>query len=293
MMQLPHINTEGAIERLRQTGTFLLDLDGTVYLGGTLLPGSPRFFQVLRHFGKQFIFVTNNSSRHGRAYARKITGMGIEVDEDAVFTSGDATIHFLKGRGFAPQVRVFGTSELETQFAAAGFNIADPNPSAVVLGFDLMLTYDRLRELCDLVRRGIPFIATHPDFNCPTPAGPIPDCGAIIAAVTAATGVAPRVIGKPNATMVEALCARYDLNPHAIAMVGDRLYTDIAMGRAAGIPSILVLSGETTIGDLDGSPHVPDIVARDLGELADMLESRAIGRGLVDKPPGGAHNEIS
>lgn len=272
-MQLPQFNTQGAGERFGQIGTFLLDLDGTVYLGGTLLPGSPKFIRALNRLGKRFIFVTNNSSRHGRAYARKITDMGIHVSDDAVFTSGDATVHYLKKHGFAPRVRVFGTPELETQFAVAGFDIESPNPAAVVLGFDLVLTYERLRDLCAWVRRGIPFIATHPDLNCPTPEGPIPDCGAIIAAVTASTGVEPTVIGKPHAAMVEALCARYDLNPNSVAMVGDRLYTDVAMGRAAGILSILVLSGETAIGDLDGSPHVPDIIARELGDLADMLDS--------------------
>jgi HAD superfamily hydrolase (TIGR01450 family) len=150
--------------------------------------------------------------------------------------------------------------------------LTDKDPETVVLGFDLTLTYEKLRTACDLIRQGLPFIATHPDFNCPTPEGPIPDCGAMIALITASTGVKPKIIGKPYPEMIEALRARYGLeNPATIAMVGDRLYTDLAMAEAAGIVGILVLSGETQRADLQGSEVQPDLVLENLGEITKAL----------------------
>lgn len=260
-----------AMERLKQIRTFLLDLDGTFYLGESILPGSLAFVKRVREMGGEFIFVTNNSSKNATYYAAKITGMGVPIVERQVFTSGEATRYYLAGNGFGNELRVFGTPELEAEFKAAGYRTDSMNPAAAILGFDTAMTYERLKELAFLVRRGVPFIATHPDLNCPTPEGPIPDCGALTAAIEASTGVAPKVIGKPHPEMVGALCAKFDLDPRAVAMVGDRLYTDIAMGRAAGILSILVLSGETTESDLAGSPYQPDLMFRDLGELAENL----------------------
>jgi HAD superfamily hydrolase (TIGR01450 family) len=129
-----------------------------------------------------------------------------------------------------------------------------------------------LQTACALIRQGVPFIATHPDFNCPTPTGPIPDCGAMQALIAASTGVNAKVIGKPYPEMVAALCHKFGLQREQVAMVGDRLYTDIAMGQQAGITSILVLSGETQREDLSDSPFVPDIIAANLGEVAEWLK---------------------
>lgn len=261
-------------ERLKKIRTFMLDLDGTFYLGEELFPWSQDFVRTLKEQRKDFIFVTNNSSRSARYYVDKITRLGVPVERKHVFTSGDATIYWLKKQGIGPKIWVCGTPELEAEFVAAGFELTYHHPAAAVLGFDQTLTYEKLRLLCDLVRNGVPFVATHPDYNCPTPRGPIPDCGAMIAAVTAATGVKPKIIGKPYPEMVEALCAKYNLQLESVAMVGDRLYTDIAMGRAAGILSILVLSGETRPEDLAGAEHQPDLTAQDLGEIARWLSDK-------------------
>lgn len=257
--------------RLRNVGTFLLDLDGTFYLGDQLFPWSLKFVEKLKRLGKEFIFVTNNSSRNAGYYAQKITRLGVPVGPERIFTSGEATIYYLKKNGFDRNLYLLGTSDLEEEFRQGGFNLTPNNPAAVVLGFDLTLTYEKLRTACDLIRAGVPFIATHPDFNCPTPNGPIPDCGSMIAAVTASTGVKPKIIGKPYPEMVEALCHKFGLESQSVAMIGDRLYTDIAMGQAAGILSILVLSGETKTEDLAGSSFKPDLLAENLGELADWL----------------------
>ncbi|HEY8463169.1 MAG TPA: HAD-IIA family hydrolase [Bacillota bacterium] len=261
-----------AVERLGQIETFMLDLDGTFYLGDQLFPWSLGFLERLTQLGKRFIFVTNNSSRNAAYYLAKLTRMGVQLQPEQVFTSGEATRFFLKKKHYSRRIYLLGTPDLETEFQNDGFELTEVNPAAVVLGFDQTLTYEKLKVACSLIRQGIPFIATHPDFNCPTPEGPIPDCGAMIALITASTGVSPKIIGKPYPEMVEALCDKFGIEHSKVAMVGDRLYTDIAMGQQAGITSILVLSGETKPEDLAGSPFVPDIIGANLGELADWLK---------------------
>ena len=258
-------------ERLRRIDTFLLDLDGTFYLGDTLFPWSLGFIRRVKELGKNFIFVTNNSSRNAAYYVTKLTKMGVELKPDQVFTSGEATRYFLKLNNYSSNIYLVGTPDLEDEFRQAGYNLTTNDPVAVVLGFDLTLTYDKLRRACALIRNGVPFIATHPDFNCPTPEGPIPDCGSFIEAIKASTGVSPKIIGKPYPEMVAALCSKFNLNRESVAMIGDRLYTDIAMGQQSGITSILVLSGETRIGDLENSSFRPDLIATDLGEVAEWL----------------------
>ncbi|NLJ79778.1 MAG: HAD-IIA family hydrolase [Firmicutes bacterium] len=260
------------MKQLEAIETYLLDMDGTFYLGDQLYPWSLPFVETMRRLDKKFIFVTNNSSRNGNFYVQKLEKMGVTVTSDQVFTSGQATIYYLKKYNYPRRLYLVGTPSLEEEFREAGFILTAKEPKTVVLGFDLTLTYEKLRISCDLIRRGIPFIATHPDFNCPTPEGPIPDCGAMIALITASTGVKPKIIGKPYPQMVEALRAKYGLeNPRTVAMVGDRLYTDIAMGSAAGINSILVLSGETRREDLEGSEFKPDFVLENLGEIVKIL----------------------
>ena len=166
-----------------------------------------------------------------------------------------------------------GTPDLEEEFQEAGFELTAEEPELVVLGFDMTLTYAKLRTACDLIRKGIPFMATHPDINCPTPTGPIPML-LHDRSIKASTGVEPKIIGKPYPEMVEALRAKYGLeDPETVAMVGDRLYTDIAMGRAAGIKSILVLSGETQLADLERSEVQPDFVVENLGTIAHRIRT--------------------
>jgi len=260
------------LNRLQRIDTYLLDLDGTFYLGSKLYPWSLPFVETMRRHGKRFVFVTNNSSQNAKYYLQKIRGLGVDVTEDQVFTSGQATIYYLKKHNYPQKLYLVGTPALEEEFKEAGFILTAEEAETVVLGFDLTLTYEKLRTACGLIRKGVPFIATHPDFNCPTPEGPIPDCGAMIALITASTGVKPKIIGKPYPEMIEALQAKYGLeNPETIAMVGDRLYTDMAMAKAAGIVGILVLSGETQREDLPGSEVQPDLVLENLGDIVDAL----------------------
>ena len=174
-----------------------------------------------------------------------------------------------------PGARVFlcGTPSLEEEFRDAGFILTDKKPDCAVLGFDKTLTYEKLCKLCDFVRAGLPFIATHPDINCPVDGGFIPDTGSMLALISASTGREPDyIVGKPNRGIIDALAVKYGLDLSEMAMVGDRMYTDIAVGANAGITSILVLSGESSMEDVLASEIKPDFIFDDLGGIAAELE---------------------
>ncbi len=264
----------GSLKRLSSVRAFALDLDGTTWLGDRLLPGARALKGLLDARGIPVVFVTNNSSRGRDDYVKRLNRLGVATHPREVLTSGEATIAFL--RRHRPDARVFlvGTPSLVREFRDGGVSLADDPSGAdtVVLGFDTGLTYRKMRDLCDLVRRGAFFVATHPDIVCPVPGGPWPDVGAFLALVEAATGRRPdEVIGKPGPRMVEALCERLGEPRDRIAFVGDRLYTDVRMARAAGMLAVLVLSGEAREDDLAGTEHPPHLVFRDLDELRQRL----------------------
>ncbi|MCC6904761.1 MAG: HAD-IIA family hydrolase [Anaerolineae bacterium] len=250
---------------------FVLDMDGTVYLGERLLPGARELLALFEVRGLDYLFLTNNSSRSRGQYAAKFVRLGLDVPESHIFTSGEGTVLTLRQDFAVQHVYVVGTPALEAEFVQAGYTLDPVKPEVVVLGFDTGLTYDKLWRLCDLVRAGLPYIATHPDFNCPIEGGTMPDIGATIAFVQASTGRLPDiVVGKPNPPIVRSLTARTGLTPGQMCMVGDRLYTDIALGQT-GMLTALVLSGETRREDIPTAPHPPDIVVEDLAGLVGLL----------------------
>ena len=249
----------------------MLDMDGTFYLGDQLLPGALEFMEYLGEHHFDYLFLTNNSSKHGGIYAQKIRRLGFDVDESKIFTSGEATTIYLKKKTNYRKIYLVGTPALEEEFIKAGFELSSDKPDAVVLGFDTTLTYEKIWKFCDFVRDGLPYIATHPDFNCPTETGFMPDIGSFIALVEASTGRKPDIIiGKPYSHIVEAVVEKTGFGLDEIAMIGDRLYTDIALGKA-GIMTILVLSGETNKKDLESSEFQPDMVFQDLADLVGFL----------------------
>jgi HAD superfamily hydrolase (TIGR01457 family) len=262
---------------------FLLDMDGTFYLGERLLPGALDFMHHLKRSGRDYLFLTNNSSRTAVFYADKLTAMGWPAEPADILTSGEAAALHLARLKQSARIFLLGTPDLEGEFTAHGFTLTADAPDFVVLGFDKTLTYDKLATACRLIRGGVPFIATHPDLNCPTETGFIPDCGAMIEFIAAATGVRPHIIGKPHRDIIDAVFAKKNCRPEATAIVGDRLYTDIATGKNAGITSILVLSGETKAADLAGSSVAPDYIFADLGTLA-----LALADGKREKQPSRA-----
>ena len=262
-----------SIDKLRTVSGFLLDMDGTFYLGDRLLEGALRFIDLLNEQKKKFLFLTNNSSKHRSQYAQKISCLGLPITEEAVLTSGEATALYLREQHPGASLFLVGTPSLEDEFRQYGFQLVQREPQLLVLGFDTTLTYQKLWSLCDFVRAGVPYIATHPDFNCPTEKGFMPDVGAMIAFVKAATGRQPDlVVGKPNRLIVDAAAVKMNLQVNQLAMIGDRLYTDIALGQTSGIATVLVLSGETKLEDLKDSPFRPDYTFEDLAGVADWLE---------------------
>ncbi len=259
--------------KLSDISLFLLDMDGTIYLGNRLFDCTKPFLETVRTQGKRYLFLTNNSSKDRMAYVEKLARLGIDAAPDDVFTSGEATTIRLRETMPGASVAVFGMPTLEREFREAGFTLVERAPDVVVLGFDQAFDYAKMTRLCDLVREGRPYIATHPDFNCPVEHGFIPDIGAVIAYVKASTGREPdEVIGKPHAGIVEAIVRKYGVPKERVCMVGDRLYTDIALGAEAGIATVLVYSGETSRADAAASPHKPTWAFDDLSGIREALE---------------------
>ena len=248
---------------------FLLDMDGTFYLGDRAIDGSLEFIDKVRATGRDYLFLTNNSSHNAQFYVERLRRMGLDTDRRHILTSGEATCAILNARFPGKRCFVLGNEYLVEEFREAGIPVDAERPEVVVAGFDTTLDYDKLWRACDLVRAGLPFVATHPDFNCPTETGFMPDIGAILAFIEASTGRRPdMVVGKPNPGIVDAALRRTGLTVGELAMVGDRLYTDIETGLQNGMLSILVMSGETTEAMLAASKTIPDLK---FGRLSDMI----------------------
>ena len=199
-------------DRLKNIRCFMLDMDGTFYLGEKILPGSLDFINRLKETGRDFLFLTNNSSHNARYYVKRLGRMGLEVDEKHILTSGEATAAIVLDK--FPQKRAFvlGNEFLMEELSEAGVLIDQRNPDYVIIGYDTTLDYAKMTAVCDFVRAGLPYIATHPDFNCPTETGFAPDIGAIIAFIEASTGRRPDlIVGKPYGGIVDAALKRTGL----------------------------------------------------------------------------------
>lgn len=248
---------------------FLLDMDGTFYLGDRLLPGSLRFLDALKDTGREAIFLTNNSSRSSGYYVEKLRRMGVKEPFLRVLTSGQAAGRHCLAAYPGQKAYLLGNSSLRAELEAMGMAFDDGAPDYVLIGYDTELTYRKMWEVCNFVRAGLPYIATHPDFNCPTEDGFAPDIGAIIAFIRASAGREPDlIIGKPHPGIVKDALLLSGLPAEALAMVGDRLYTDIETALRSGMTGILVLSGETDLEMLRESKSQPHLV---FGGLADMI----------------------
>ena len=251
---------------------FLLDMDGTFYLGDRLIEGSLSFIDRVQETGRDFLFLTNNSSHNAAFYVERLHRMGLDIPRGKVLTSGEATCEVIAKKYPAKRAYVLGNEYLIDEFHEADIPVDDADPEIAVIGFDTTLTYEKMRKICDLVRAGLPYIATHPDFNCPTENGFMPDVGAIIAFIEASTGRRPDlIVGKPNTGIVEAAVRRTHIAPARMAMVGDRLYTDIETGIRSGMLSVLVMSGETTREMLASSATRPDYTFDRLCDMNPLL----------------------
>lgn len=266
------------LDELAALRHFFLDMDGTIYLGARGLPGAAEFIAYLRESGRRFLFLTNNPSADAGHYSRRLRRIGIEAGPDSILTAGEATIRYVLSETAHRRVYVLGTPSFEAECEAAGLLLDDSEPEAVILSFDKTLTYAKLERAARLLLQGLPYIATNPDKVCPTEAGPIPDCGAMAALLFEATGRGPKYIGKPNPEIVRMGFDKLGADPATTAVVGDRLYTDMAMARRASVMGILVLSGETTRADLTKIEELPNHVFENVGELLEALIQADGGR---------------
>lgn len=265
------INQDGA-GLLKDIECFALDMDGTIYLGEQWIEGAREFLEEIGRRGKRYVFLTNNSSKSPEVYVEKLKRMGLEIDVNQIVTSGQAAAAYLKKHYPGKRVFLLGNDLLQREFAEEGIVLDAEAPEVVVTAFDTTLDYGKMCRVCDLVRAGLPYIATHPDYNCPTADGFIPDAGAIHAFIYASAGRYPdRVIGKPNGDIVDYLIERTGAERERTAMVGDRLYTDIAAGKKHGLKSVLVLSGESCAGDVEGSEVKPDLIFESVREMIPYL----------------------
>lgn len=259
---------------LEQVKCLLLDLDGTIYLGDSLIPGALRLKDAAERIGMDLFFLTNNSSRGRDHYARKLTAMGWPVGTESVLSSSQATAMTLIKRNWR-RVYLVGTPSLREELEQNGINVVgddEPSVDCVVVGFDTTLEYSKLRSAGRHLLRGTPMISSNPDRVCPLEGGEfIPDCAAISACLmTAYPGVTTEYMGKPEKPMLELVESRTQWRGKSIAMVGDRLYTDVRFGSRWGLTAVLTLSGESSMADL-GPDDCPDLIVNHVGELADLL----------------------
>lgn len=265
--------------RLRDIAHVALDMDGTIYKGGTLFACTQPFLARMRALGIGWTFLTNNPSKSSADYLSHLKKLGLTATADELYTSTQATIDWL--RQHRPQARrlfALGTPSMLTQFRDAGFTLtsdsAADEPDAVVVGFDLTLSYERACRAAWWIQQGKLFVATNPDRVCPTDQPTVLiDCGSICAMIEKATGRAPDIVlGKPDPTMLTGILQRHGLRPHQIAMVGDRIYTDVLMAHRAGALGVLVLTGEATAADAQQAEEPPHVVAASLAEFGELLE---------------------
>ena len=259
---------------------FIFDMDGTIYLGGRPFGFAIDFIKNLRANGKKVLFFTNNASHTTPFYLQKLTRLGFEPREDEIMTSGDVTYEFLKRYRDKKSVYMVATDELVEEYRQKGISLINgegeekaQNADIVITSFDTSLTYEKLNIACRLIRHGAEYLSTHPDFNCPTEDGFIPDSGAIAALVTASTGKKPTYFGKPYKETVEMIGEATGFSNDEMCIFGDRLYTDIALGKSFGVTSVLVLSGETTSDDVEAAlpKDKPDFMFDSLDDVNKLM----------------------
>ena len=260
---------------LKNIKLFLLDMDGTIYLDNNLFEGSIEFLNYVKSIGGRYIFLTNNSSKSVDKYIEKLHKLGIESTADDFFTSTDATSLYLKQKNYN-KIYAFGTESFKLQLAKSGLcvtTVLEDDIDCLCIGNDTELTFQKLEDACILLGKGVDFVATNPDWVCPTWYGYVPDCGAMCQMLLHATGRKPIFIGKPEPAMANLAMKKTGYTKEETALIGDRLYTDIACGINAGISTVFVLSGEGTMEDVEKSDFKPDFIYKNIKSLYDELHN--------------------
>lgn len=254
---------------------FLLDMDGTIYLDNNLFDGTIDFLNEVKAKGGRYLFVTNNSSKSTDAYVKKLESIGIPATEDDFLTSTDATILYIKEKYQGRRFYSFGTTSFTEQLREAGIDVVtdlQDGIDGIVMGNDNELNFKKLEDACKLLLNDIIYIATNPDWVCPTAFGYVPDCGSVAEMLWRATGKRPTFIGKPRPEMLTLAMAKFGYTEDESVMIGDRVYTDIASGYNAGIDTIFVLSGEGTIADAKSSDTPPTYIFDGIRQVFDEIK---------------------
>ena len=250
---------------------FILDMDGTIYLGNELFPFTKDFLKKVEDTGREYYFFTNNSSKSQQAYIEKLARLGIQIKKEQMMISSHVIIKYLKEYYDKKSIYVVGTPSLIQEFESFDMNLTEEDPDIVVLGFDTTLTYEKLSKACHYIRHGCTYFGINPDWNCPMEGGTfIPDCGSMAKLIEASTGKFPEFFGKPSKHTLDYIIKETGYQPEEIAIVGDRLYTDIAVADGSDVTSILVLSGESTREDVEKSDVKPDVVVENLVEICEL-----------------------
>jgi len=258
---------------LKDKKLFLLDMDGTIYLDDDLFDGTLDFLEYVKKIGGRYMFLTNNSSKSVSAYVEKLARLGIAATAEDFLTSTNATVLYLQKKQYH-KIYAFGTTSFKEQLKEGGLPITDhleEDIDCLCMGFDTELTFQKLEDACILLNKGVDYIATNPDWVCPTWYGYVPDCGSVSQMLCNATKRMPLFIGKPQPTMVQLAMEKTGFAPEETVVMGDRLYTDIACGVNAGISSIFVLSGEGTLEDLAASEVKPEFVRDNIRQVYQEL----------------------
>ena len=251
---------------------FILDMDGTSYLGNELYSFTKDFLKKVEETGREYYFFTNNSSKSQQDYIEKLERFGIRIKSQQMMTSTHVISRYLKQHYEGKSVYVVVTPSMIREFQYFGINVTEEDPDIVVLGFDTTLTYEKLSKACHYIRNGCTYFGINPDWNCPIEGGAfIPDCGSMAKLIEASTGRFPEFFGKPSKHTLDYIIQETGYEPDEIAIVGDRLYTDIAVADQSDVTSILVLSGESTREDVKTSDVKPNVILEDLSEITKML----------------------
>jgi HAD superfamily hydrolase (TIGR01450 family) len=259
---------------LKDKRLFLLDMDGTIYLDEQLFDGTLDFLAHVKAIGGRAMYLTNNSSKSVKSYVDKLARLGIATCEEDFLTSVNATVLHLQKQSYH-KIYAFGTASFKSQLKEGGLPVTDrleEDIDCLCMGFDTELTFQKLEDACILLNRGVDFVATNPDWVCPTWYGSVPDCGSVSEMLFRATGRRPRFIGKPQPDMVNLAVAKSGFSKEQAILLGDRLYTDIQSGVNAGVDTVLVLSGEATLDDLAASEVKPAYVMENIREFFNKIK---------------------
>jgi NagD protein len=255
----------------REIRSWLMDMDGVLVREQNPVPGAQEFLARLRELGLPFLVLTNNSIYTQRDLAARLRRSGLDVPEEAIWTSALATAQFLEDQRPSGSAFVIGESGLTTALHSVGYTLTERDPDYVVLGETRTYSFERITQAIRLIEAGARFIATNPDNVGPTPEGPLPATGSVAALVSTATGVDPYYVGKPNPLMMRSALNAIEAHSESTAMIGDRMDTDVVAGLEAGLETILVLTGVTTPGEAERYSYRPSRIVDSVAELIDEL----------------------